>query len=182
METIPQEAALQFISDMKKIPDMEIVVSCPQVTYLDSGNEEFCSWIKNGYLYDVEKVCNLRQIKDPITKVACYSEKNQQEAYLQAQENYSSCGDVVISGAAWIDLMPSGVNKGRAVKVLQESLNISPKETMVFGDQFNDVEMLEQAYYSFAVSDAREEVCRKARFLADKSTEKGVLKVLKYLL
>lgn len=182
VETIPQEAAIRFISDMKKIPDAEIVVSCPQVTYLDSGNEEFCSWIEKGYLYDVEKVSDLTKIKDPITKVACYSEKNQQEAYRQAQRNYSMYGDVVISGTAWIDLMPSGVNKGRAVKVLQESLNISPKETMAFGDQFNDVEMLEQAYYSFAVADARKEVCQKARFLADKSTEKGVLKVLKYLL
>ena len=31
---------------------------------------------------------------------------------------------------------------------------------MAFGDQLNDIEMLNQAYYSFAVANAREEVRR----------------------
>ena len=56
-----------------------------------------------------------------------------------------------------MDCMAPGINKGQAVKLLQESLGISPKETMVFGDQMNDIEMLQQAYYSFAVGNARPE-------------------------
>ena len=39
---------------------------------------------------------------------------------------------------------------------------IRPEETMAFGDQLNDLEMLDQAYYSFAVANAREEVRRAA--------------------
>ena len=50
-----------------------------------------------------------------------------------------------------MDCMAHGVNKGQAIKTLQESLEIHPEETMVFGDQLNDIEMLNQAYYSFAV-------------------------------
>ena len=74
------------------------------------------------------------------------------------------------------------MNKGAAVRLLQESLGISQKETMVFGDQMNDIEMLERAYYSFAVANAREEVKRAARFEADSNVNHGVLKVLKQLL
>ena len=53
---------------------------------------------------------------------------------------------------------------------------------MAFGDQLNDIEMLNQAYYSFAVANAREEVKRAARFQADSNDRGGVLKILKGLL
>ena len=53
---------------------------------------------------------------------------------------------------------------------------------MAFGDQLNDIEMLENAYYSFAVGNAREEAKRAARFQADSNVNYGVLKVLKLLL
>ena len=74
------------------------------------------------------------------------------------------------------------MNKGQAVKRIQESLEIRPEETMAFGDQLNDIEMLQQAYYSFAVANAREEVRKLARFQADSNKNDGVLKVLKQLL
>ena len=50
---------------------------------------------------------------------------------------------------------------------------------MVFGDQLNDLEMLDQAYYSFAVANARKEVRDRARFQADTNVNDGVLKILK---
>ena len=69
-----------------------------------------------------------------------------------------------------------------AVKLLQDSLEIKPEETMAFGDQLNDIEMLEQAYYSFAVGNARPEVKAIARFQTDTNVNDGVLKILKLLL
>ncbi|MEG0214714.1 MAG: HAD hydrolase family protein, partial [Hungatella sp.] len=59
---------------------------------------------------------------------------------------------------------------------------ITPQETLVFGDQLNDIEMLQQAYYSFAVGNAREEVKAVARFTADTNERNGVLKILKQFL
>ena len=61
-------------------------------------------------------------------------------------------------------------------------LNIPVSYTHLFGDQLNDIEMLQQAYYSFAVANAREEVRKLARFQADSNKNDGVLKVLKQLL
>ena len=88
----------------------------------------------------------------------------------------------MISGDMWLDCMAPGVCKGQAIQVLQENLGIRPEETMAFGDQLNDIEMLENAYYSFAVGNAREEAKRAARFQADSNVNYGVLKVLKLLL
>ncbi|MFR7358188.1 MAG: HAD hydrolase family protein [Dorea longicatena] len=41
---------------------------------------------------------------------------------------------------------------------MQEYLGISPEETCTFGDNINDIEMLKNAGYSYAVANAREEV------------------------
>ena len=46
----------------------------------------------------------------------------------------------------------------------------------------NDMEMLKQAYYSFAIGNARPEVKAAARFQADTNGKNGVLKILKLLL
>ena len=59
------------------------------------------------------------------------------------------------AGDMWMDCMAKDVNKGKAVRTIQESLGIKTEETMAFGDQLNDIEMLNQAYYSFAVANAR---------------------------
>lgn len=48
--------------------------------------------------------------------------------------------------------------------MIQDSLGIKPEETMAFGDQLNDIEMLQQAYYSFAVANARDEVKKQPGF------------------
>ena len=52
----------------------------------------------------------------------------------------------------------------------------------MFGDQLNDMEMLSQAYYSYAVGNARPEVRAAARFQTDINVRDGVLKVLKLLI
>ena len=55
-------------------------------------------------------------------------------------------------------------------------------EMMAIGDGENDIEMLQQAYYSFAVANARDEVKKAARFQADSNVNQGVLKIMQNLL
>ena len=75
-----------------------------------------------------------------------------------------------------------GVSKGNALKKLQEAFDITEHETMVFGDQDNDVEMFKVAYYSFAVKNAAPVAKEAARFMADSNENLGVLKIVNYLL
>ena len=51
-----------------------------------------------------------------------------------------------------------------------------------FGDNINDIEMLKNAGYSYAVANAREEVQAAAKAVCPSYLEDGVLQVLKSLL
>ena len=69
-----------------------------------------------------------------------------------------------------------------ALAFLQEFLGISPEETCTFGDNINDIEMLQEAGLSFAVSNAREEVRNAAKDICRPYWENGVLEILKSFL
>jgi len=50
---------------------------------------------------------------------------------------------------------------------------------MSFGDYFNDIEMLQASFHSYAVENAHEKVKTFARFSAPSNREHGVLKVIR---
>ena len=61
---------------------------------------------------------------------------------------------MVTSGNIWIDFIAPGTNKGAALEKLINRLDIKPEECMAFGDQYNDVEMLQFVGTSYAMSNA----------------------------
>ena len=68
------------------------------------------------------------------------------------------------------------------MEVLQKKFGVTFEETMVFGDYFNDVEMLQKAYHSYAMANAHEDVKSVARFIAKSNDENGVVEVLSTLI
>ena len=53
---------------------------------------------------------------------------------------------------------------------------------MVFGDYNNDLEMLELAYFSYAMENAHPNVKKAARFQTNSNNEEGVEMILEQLL
>ncbi|MBK0000680.1 HAD-IIB family hydrolase [Erwinia sp. S38] len=89
---------------------------------------------------------------------------------------------IVVSEASWIDIAGYGVHKGSTVQKLQEILNVSPEETMAFGDGYNDLELLAQAEYSFAMRNAFNEVKDAARFVTGTNDDSAVMETINRLL
>ncbi len=166
-----QELAMDVIADMKAA-GLDVLVDCADCAYTDSRNPEFLHWMLNGYHFRLKELEDLRTLSAPIVLGSRAD---------RFKEKYGRDLKVTLAGEQWLDTMDPAVNKGAAVKLLQESLMIRPEETMVFGDQLNDIEMLNQAYYSFAVANGRPETRAAARFLADSNVNHGPLKILKLL-
>lgn len=95
---------------------------------------------------------------------------------------YGETLQVTVSGQIWLDIVNKAVNKGLAIRSIQKKFNISPEETLVFGDYFNDIEMLQSAYHSYAMENAPAEVKKHARFIAESNRNNGVLKTIKELI
>ena len=81
-----------------------------------------------------------------------------------------------------MDVMERGVNKGTALKKVQNIFGVMKEETVVFGDNHNDLEMLAEAGEGYAVLNAREEVKAIATKVIPSNNDNGVLKQMKKIL
>ena len=74
--------------------------------------------------------------------------------------------------------MPKDVSKGNALKWICNNKGISPDNIIAFGDNFNDIEMIEYAGIGVAMSNAEENVKQKADYIALSNEEDGIGKFL----
>ena len=66
-----------------------------------------------------------------------------------------------------------------ALREVQQMLGVTPEETMAFGDNCNDIGMLQRAGESYAVANAHPEVKKTVKYIAPANTEDGVLQTVK---
>ena len=75
--------------------------------------------------------------------------------------------------------MNRSADKGNALREVQQMLGVTPEETMAFGDNCNDIGMLQRAGESYAVANAHPEVKKTVKYIAPANTEDGVLQTVK---
>ena len=73
-----------------------------------------------------------------------------------------------------LDIMAAGITKGNALQFLADRQVIELARTVVFGDNHNDISMLELAGLPITVANAEPAVKRIARFIAPSNDESGV--------
>ncbi|MEJ6019979.1 HAD-IIB family hydrolase [Corynebacterium sp. H113] len=88
----------------------------------------------------------------------------------------------VVSGARWVDLIDPKVNKGTALRDLQEALGVSQEDTVCFVDYLNDLELLDFSGKSYAMANAHPLIAERATNHAPANTQNGVVTILRQFL
>lgn len=70
--------------------------------------------------------------------------------------------DYSYSGSEYFEILPLGINKGTAAKVLAQLIGIEPEHVVAVGDYYNDIDMIRIAHIGAAPEDAIEEVKKAA--------------------
>lgn len=127
----------------------------------------------------VKIVKDISKIDDKILKVSIFGNEKIIQRGLDAVEHMKDELMIAPSGKTCFDICRLGGNKKQAIELLQAKFKVKYDETMVFGDHMNDLEMMESAYYSYAMENAKEDVKRNARFIAKNNDENGVVEAIK---
>lgn len=170
--------------------DGGLVVCGKNCAYVERTDEAFLAAVAPYYtrtqcVDDLVKVIDdieQGRIDEVIIKLAVYSAGDVTALADQTLGRFARSHQFAISAANWADLQDRGVDKGRALRALQDYLGVTPGQTAVFGDAGNDLSMIAQAEFSFAMENASADVRAAARFLAPSNNEAGVVKVLQVLL
>ena len=170
---IPDELAYRIIHEIKKEPGYEIVVSREDTCLIEGNNPEFVDLIVNVMHNTTQIVDDITKVKGPFLKVAIANTiSHDLGSYLgHLQDMFAPAVKVVTSGNIWIDFIVPGYNKGTALEELMRLFGVKPEECMAFGDQYNDVEMLELVGQGYAMSNAAPGIAGHARYVTDSVEE-----------
>ncbi len=168
----------------ESLPDCDCYLSTPDMGYAENESSQMFRWLRDSYGYNIKAVEDLIACSPAdVIKFTVYHQTACEEKcaslFTPTWKNQSL---LAVSGKEWIDCNPLGVSKWTALSCLQKYLGVLPEETCTFGDNLNDIEMLENAGLSFAVSNSREEVRAAAKEICPPYWENGVLQVLKRFL
>ncbi len=183
-KTLPQDVCCEIIEDARKIPQCDVMVCGRERAYATSEDSEMYRWLVGSYGFDVRAVGDLtRNVPDEMVKISLYH-RNMVEELTNPWFSPKWKGRVKLNlaGIQWLDCVPKDAGKGTAVEYIQNCLGVSCSETVVFGDNQNDIEMFRRADTSFAVENAREEVKKIATSFCKSYEEDGVLQQLKKIL
>jgi Cof subfamily protein (haloacid dehalogenase superfamily) len=146
--------------------------------YVESADPEFIDRLKL-YFERYEIVDDLLKVHDDqfLKFTLCDLAGSEGNSY-PYYKHLSDVLQVKVSGPIWLDISHKQANKGVAMDVLQKKFGIAYDETMIFGDYFNDLEMLQKGYYSYAMANAHPDVSKIARFAAKSNDQNGVVEVL----
>ena len=89
--------------------------------------------------------------------------------------------NVATSGIAFVEITPDGAHKGAAVARLCQRLGIDRSEVIAFGDNNNDLTMLEWAGRGVAMGNAVDEAKRVADEITSTNVDHGVAEILESL-
>lgn len=131
------------------------------------------------FYYRLDLVEDVRTVADDVVKAALLTPGS--DPLLVADRLGAALGGAmtpVVSGPQDIDLNVPGVNKATGLGHLLEQWNIDWADVIAFGDNHNDLEMLQAAGHAVAMGNAREAVLEVADEVAPLNHEDGVLEVL----
>jgi len=154
---------------------IDIVVFTSVGVYAEK-NSKITEILKEHADSKVELVSNLDTILAPV-KILIYLDNESANTDFR---NFTSSFDIDIidSGFSFIEMVPRGVNKGSALQIVSQMLEINQDSIIAFGDNKNDIEMLQLAGTGVVMGNAPDHVKIKADILADTNDNDGVLKVL----
>lgn len=174
---------LNIIQQLESIEGSHIVIACtPEYAAIKRDTPEHLRRLVRRSYTEVKLVESYDDIGADFVKITVYDETKQCPAIRPQLSNFDDQAYIVVSEDAWIDIANTGVHKGTTVEKLQSIVGATEAETMVFGDGFNDIELMERAHFSFAMRNAFEETKAAANYITRSNDEDGVMHTILQLL
>lgn len=158
----------ELMADILSVPDCEVQLSGVDTAYIQPKKGSYTEHLKYVLKNNITEVDDIFSTSEDYIKISAYVHGDKTEERMeQFKARWGNQFTLASTCPHWIDFIPPGIHKGHAMNALMDILGISGEETMAFGDNYNDLEMLACAAQSYAVSTAKPEVIAACRHTCD---------------
>lgn len=170
-----------LITTLLKIDSVTPILCGKNYAYVENQAPNFISLFKE--YYSSYKIVDslLNSQPEDLVKIAIYHPTDAEKYIYPNVKHLESELSVRVSGRNWVDISTKHINKGVALERIQKDYGFTTSQTMVFGDYNNDLEMLQQGIFSYAMANAHKNAKDIALFSTKSNDELGVESVLEKL-
>lgn len=164
--TMPREFYLKVFDKLKESPFVninELLLTGKKGCYvLDTVDPTYLSFSAN-YNENIQKVADFSEITDEIFKFTTnFSEETVADGEAWVNENVAGV-KAMTTGYKSIDIVLDYVDKGVALVELAKKLGLEMDQVMAFGDNLNDLHMMQVVGHPIAPENARPEILAVAK-------------------
>lgn len=182
----------------------DLDIKSPIVCYsgglvIDKNGNEICAslysynqWIvddiENEWIFQEVKITNAKPIcgniksilnNKEVHKILCMGNPEAiSELGGKLKKKYPELS-VYKSKDTYLEIMDGSASKSNAIKVLCKSMNIEIEDSISFGDNYNDIDMLKVTGKGYAMGNAPDDVKREADYITLDNDKDGIAEVLK---
>lgn len=168
---IDKEIGEKILVDIRGREGCEILLSGMNTSYLEPKTNEYAHRMQYIVKNNVTIVKDILSVTEDYLKISVYERKGIDYSKGYFENKWGDKVTVVTSGTEWLDMISLGTNKGNAMKILQNQFQILPEEIMAFGDNYNDVEMLQNAGYSYAMKSGKNDIIKLSKYSVNRVEE-----------
>ena len=144
--------ALALAHQIMDIPACEVLISGVNTSYLCPKQPDIVEHIRFFVGNNVTLVDRPEDIPEDILKVSAYCRPGAEAIQPDLAPRWTHLFHAAIAGAQWLDF--NLADKGVGLAQLCRALDIPPESVLAFGDNFNDVPMLELAGQPYLMDNA----------------------------
>lgn len=176
---LPAAHFRKVVDFLHTLPDVEIIACGKRSAYTLNRYDDALKAMAALYYHRLELVDSFDNLDDTFLKFGLnLPDRLVPEIQKALHEGVGDVMTAVTTGHGNIDLIIPGVHKANGLRILQQRWGIEDSEVVTFGDSGNDLEMLRQAGFGFAMANACEAAVEAANHRAPHNNDEGVLQVI----
>ena len=169
---IERDFGLRIIDAIQNFYHCDCIVSGEKICYTDSKNQKFNDHMLHVVGNDMEFVEDLKtDVTEDFLKISACDFNGTKDCEKYLKDMFGNEIKIVTSGNIWVDFVAPNANKGTALQTLINHLKIDEEDCVAFGDQYNDVEMLQLVGTSYAMSNAAPGIAYYSTYVTDSVEE-----------
>jgi 5-amino-6-(5-phospho-D-ribitylamino)uracil phosphatase len=162
------------------LPDAHYLVELPD------GRREYTDYMDDWNLDRASRVAFEDLARQPVTRVVVVSPEHNEQDFVDLVDRVGlNQVSYAVGWTAWLDIAPKGVDKGTALALVRDWLDVAAENVLVMGDGRNDVGMFtwarEHGGRAVAMGQGPQEVLDAAGEVTGSVLEGGVAAVLRTL-
>ena len=153
-----REDALRLCHAILDVPQFEVLISGAETSYLIPKSPDYIDHIRYFIGNHVTLIQQPEDIKEDILKVSAYCPDGAIQYQEQWRKDWPQFA-VALGGKLWLDCGKASKRDG--ILGLCSALGISPEQVCAFGDNYNDIPMLESVGMGIVMDGGPEDVRRR---------------------